>query len=154
MSDPASVVADADVLAADLFADGRAREAMDLIRAHDWLTLLASEALLDDAEAVIATLAEADLASAWRDRVETRATLVDHPAGDHPGLATAVAGDAGHLLALDGELTSAAANVALSGRVQTSVRTPAAFVHVFDAPSLYEAVEGGAYPGPDRDPRD
>jgi hypothetical protein len=37
--------------------------------------------------------------------------------------------------------------------MQVSVRPPAAFVALFDAESLYEAVVGGEYPGPDRDPR-
>ena len=37
--------------------------------------------------------------------------------------------------------------------METSVRQPQAFVTVFDAGALYEAMEGGAYPGPDRDPR-
>ncbi|UWG48884.1 PIN domain [Halanaeroarchaeum sp. HSR-CO] len=151
--DPASVVADADVLAADLFVDGRARAAMDLVRSHDWMTLVASEALLDDAESVIAELGDEHLATDWRERVEAEASIVDHPAEDHPALAAALAGSAGHLLTLDESLASPGTNAALSARVQTSVRLPDAFVSMFDAASLYEAVKGGSYPGPDRDPR-
>ncbi|MGM0399281.1 MAG: DUF7384 family protein [Halobacteriota archaeon] len=151
--DPASVVADADVLAADLFVDGRARAAVDLVRAHDWMTLVASEALLDDAESVVAELGDDRLAADWRERIEAEASIVEHPAEDHPALAAALAGSAGHLLTLDESLASPGTNAALSARVQTSVRLPDAFVSMFDAASLYEAVEGGTYPGPDRDPR-
>lgn len=151
--DPASVVADADVLAADTFLDGASRAALDLVREHSWMTLVASEPLLDEARTVIADLGNHELASAWRERIEGEAVIVDHPEGDHPALAAALAGDAAHLLTLDESLASPGANAALSGRVKTSVRLPDAFVSMFDAASLYEAVEGGAYPGPDRDPR-
>ncbi|ERH12524.1 MAG: hypothetical protein J07HB67_01544 [halophilic archaeon J07HB67] len=34
-----------------------------------------------------------------------------------------------------------------------SVREPRAFATLFDPESLYPAVVGGEYPGPDRDPR-
>lgn len=151
--DPASVVADADVLAADLFVDGRAREAIDILRAHDWMTLVASEVLLEDAESVIAELGGGRLAEDWRERIEAEVSLVDHPSQDHPALATALAGSAGHLLTLDESLASPGTNAALSARVKTSVRLPDAFVSMFDAASLYEAVADGSYPGPDRDPR-
>lgn len=151
--DPASVVVDADVLAADLLVGGSAREAVDLVREHTWMTLVASDPLLDDTEAVIAALADDDLAADWRERVDAEATVVEHPAGDHPALAAALAGGAGHLLTLDESLASAGSNVALSARVPTSIRLPEAFVRIFDAASLYEAVEGGEYPGPDVNPR-
>jgi hypothetical protein len=152
--DPASVVADADVLAADLFVGGAAREALDLVREHSWMTLVASDPLLDDAEAVVADLGDEALARDWRERIEAEATLVEIPSGDHPAVASALVGDAGHLLTLDETLSSAGSNVSLSARVPTSIRRPEAFVHVFDAASLYAAVEGDEYPGPDRDPRD
>lgn len=151
--DPARFVADADVLAADLFVDGPAREAIDLARAHDWVTLVASESLLSDAEYTIETLGDADLALSWRDRIDDLATLVSHPEGDHPGLASAVAGDARHLLTLEDEFASVRSNVALQGRVAVSIRHPAAFVSLFDPASMYQVVVGGDYPGPDRDPR-
>lgn len=150
---PARFVADADVLAADLFVDGPARVAVDLARAHDWVTLVASRPLLSEAEYVIEALGDAQLAAAWRDRIDDLATLVSHPDGDHPGLASAVAGDARHLLTLESELASARSNVALQGRVDVSIRHPAAFVSLFDPESMYEVVVGGEYPGPDRDPR-
>jgi predicted nucleic acid-binding protein len=149
----ARVVADADVLAADLLVGGAAREAMDVVRGHSWVTLLASDPLLDDATAVIADLADDALAADWRERVERERIRVDHPAGDHPALATAYRGEAAHVLSFDGGLTSAGANRSLQSHMQVSVRPPAAFVALFDAESLYEAVVGGEYPGPDRDPR-
>ncbi|MFB6082005.1 MAG: hypothetical protein ABEJ67_04205 [Halanaeroarchaeum sp.] len=151
--DPASVVADADVLAADLFGEETARAAMDRIREHSWVTLVASDPLLDDAAAVVAALADADLAADWRERVSAEARIVEHPDGDHPAFAAALHGEAAHVLSLDESLTSAAGNVAISARVRTSVRTPDAFVRIFDPEALYEAVEGGSYPGPDTPPR-
>lgn len=151
--DPAAVVPDADVLAADLLVGGPSRAAMDLLRSHSWLTLVTTAPLLADAEAVVETLADADLARDWRDRIDETATVVDQPAGDHPAFAAALHGEAAHVLSLDPALTSAEHNVALSTRVAASVRTPEAFVRIFDAASLYEAVEGGTYDGPDSDPR-
>jgi len=151
--DPASVVADADVLAADLLVDGAAREALDLVRSHSWIDLVASDPLLDDAEALIASLADADLAADWRERMEAERRSVAHPEGDHPGLASALHGDAAHLLSFDANLTSAAAGVGLQGHVSVSVRPPKAFLAVFDAKSLYESLDERDYSGPDRDPR-
>jgi hypothetical protein len=150
---PTRIVADADVLAADLFVGGPAREALDSIRAHSWLALVASDALLADAEAVVADLADPDLAADWRAAIEKLREPVGHPAGDHPALASALRGGAMHVLSLDEGLQSAAAAAAVRGRVETSIRSPRAFAAVFDARSLYEAVEDGDYPGPDRDPR-
>ncbi|WP_159902770.1 DUF7384 family protein [Salinirussus salinus] len=150
---PARVVADADVLAADLLSGGAAREALDAARSHSWVDLVASDPLLDDAEAVVAALADAELAADWRQRVERERVPVEHAAGDHPALASAYEGNAAHVLSFDEGLTSAGANLSLKPHVQVSVRTPAAFVALFDPAALYEAVEGGEYPGPDRDPR-
>jgi len=150
----ARVVADADVLAADLLVGGAAREALDHVRRHSWVTLLASDPLLDDAEAVVADLAAPDLAAEWRDRVETLRSPVEHPAGDHPGLASAYRGDAAHLLTLDGDLRSAEANLGMQPHVDLSVRSPDAFARLFDPERVYPAVVGGAYPGPNRDPRE
>jgi hypothetical protein len=150
---PARIVADADVLAADLFVDGDARRALDLVREHSWVVLVASDRLLDDAEAVIETLGDATLASDWREKVETLREPVDHPAGDHPGLASAYQGGAMHLLSFDERLGSVQAGANLQGRVPLSIRHPKAFATLFDADSLYREVVGGDYPGPDRDPR-
>ena len=152
-ADPTRVAADADVLAADLLVGGPARAAMDLLREHSWLTLVASDPLLDDAEAVVETLADAGLAADWRERIAAEREAVTHAAGDHPGLASAVAGEAAHLLTLEGDLGGARANLSLQPRVRLSVRTPDAFVATFDAAALYEATQDGDYPGPDRDPR-
>jgi len=151
-TDPTRLVADADVLAADLLVGGPAREALDYVRAHDWLTLIASDPLLDDAEAVIAALADDDLATAWRRRIGTDCRPVDQPEGDHPALASAIAGDAGHVLTFDGRLTGPEAGVSLR-RYDLSVRPPAAFVSVFDPAALYEGFVGESYSGPDADPR-
>ena len=153
-ADPTRVVADADVLAADLLVGGDARAALDHVRRHSWLTLVASDALLDDAEAVIADLADADLAADWRDRIEREREPVDHPDDDHPALASAYRGEAPHLLTFDESLRSAEAGLSLQPRVSISVRSPDAFATVFDAESLYEATQDGEYPGTDRDPRD
>jgi hypothetical protein len=166
-ADPARVVADADVLAADLLrggpavADpdastdgGAARAAMDLLREHSWTTLVATDPLLDDAEAVIADLADPALAADWRARVADWATVVEQEPGDHPGLAAVHRGGAAHLLTYDEGLGSAGAGLNLPVRV--SVRHPRAFCRVFDAAGLWAAIhdrDPAAYPGPDRDPR-
>lgn len=152
---PARVVADADVLAADLLCgpDGDARAALDHVRRHSWVTLVASEALLDDATAVVRDLADAALAADWRTRLEDECELVEHPDGDHPALAAAYRGGAAHLLSYDDRLRSAKTAASLSRHTSLSVRPPDAFAHLFDAESLYPVVEDGAYPGPDRDPR-
>ncbi|WP_435333992.1 PIN domain-containing protein [Haloarchaeobius sp. TZWWS8] len=154
MSESATrVVADADVLAADLLVGGASRDALDHVRSHSWLTLVASEQLLDDAEAVIATLADAELAADWRARVEDWCELVDHPTGDHPALASAYQGSAAHVLSFDEGLGSVEAGTSLNAKLSVSVRPPDAFARLFDAESLYEGVIGGDYPGPDRDPQ-
>ena len=150
---PARVVADADVLAADLLVDGPAREALDALRRHSWTTLVASDPLLADAEAVIAEVADPRRAADWRGKLAEWRESVDHPAGDHPALASAYHGGAMHLLSFDEDLTSVAAGAGLRGRVPVSVRDPRAFAAVFDAERLYPEAVGGAYPGPDRDPR-
>lgn len=154
MSEASSrVVADADVLAADLLVGGPAREALDHVRRHSWLVLLASEQLLDDTEAVVAELADPALAAAHRERLESVTDRVDHPAGDQPALATAYRGEAGHLLSYDESLRSAKTGLAVQPHADLSVRPPDAFARLFDPASLYELVEGGRYPGPDSDPR-
>ncbi len=153
MSDPTRVVADADVLAADLLVGGAAREALDRVRGHSWVTLVASDALLSDAEATIAALADEELASDWRDRIGGEREAVDHPEGDHPGLASAYRGDAAHLLSYDDSLRSAEAGLSIQPHADLSVRPPDAFARLFDAASLYDATHDGEYPGPDRDPR-
>ncbi|NHN46831.1 hypothetical protein G9464_04375 [Halostella sp. JP-L12] len=151
--DPTRVVADADVLAADLLVGGAAREALDHVRRHSWVDLAASDRLLDDAEAVVVELAGSDLAADWRDRIEAERVAVDHPPDDHPGLASAYRSGAAHLLSFDETLRSAKTGLSLQPYQGLSVRTPDAFAKIFDAASLYEATRDGEYPGPDRDPR-
>jgi hypothetical protein len=59
-----------------------------------------------------------------------------------------------HVLSYDDRLLSAKAGAALGSRLSVSARNPGAFAALFDAESLYKAVEGGEYPGPDRNPRE
>ncbi|MFC4249278.1 hypothetical protein ACFOZ7_20490 [Natribaculum luteum] len=150
---PARVVADADVLAADLLVGGDAREALDHVRRHSWAELVASDPLLAETEALVADLADPDLAADHRARLEDERVRVEHPEGDHPALASAYRGTAAHLLSYDEGLRSAKAGLTLQPRISVSVRPPDAFARLFDAESLYEAVEGSTYPGPDVDPR-
>ena len=152
-ANPARIVADADVLAADLLVGGPARAALDHARRHDWVVLLASDPLLDEAQAVIAALADDDLAAAWRERIERERVTVTHPEGDHPALASAYQGEAAHLLTFDDDLSSAATNRSLQTHMTLSIRSPDAFARLFDPESLYESLHDDEYPGPDRDPR-
>ncbi|MFP8951575.1 hypothetical protein ACLI4Z_01200 [Natrialbaceae archaeon A-arb3/5] len=151
---PARVVADADVLAADLFADGDAREALDHVRRHSWVDLVASDPLLEQTERLVAQLADPELAADHRERLEAERVAVEHPEDDHPALASAYRGEAAHLLTYNDDLTSAKAGLSMQPRLSISARPPDAFARLFDPESLYEAVEGGEYPGPDRDPRE
>ena len=150
---PSRVVADADALAADLLLGGDAREALDALRSHAWTTLVASDPLLDDAEAVIASLADRELAADWRDAVEAWREPVAQPPGDHPALASAYRGGAMQVVSLDPSLTGPGAAAGLRDRMPVSVREPRAFAAVFDPAKLYPDAVGGEYPGPDRDPR-
>ncbi len=151
---PARVVADADVLAADLLCGGAARDALDLVRAHSWVTLAASDPLLTDAQTVIARLTDTDLAEAWRERIDGLRTRVEHSPNDHPALASAAAGEAAHVLSFDDSLRRAKTGVRIREHVATSVKHPRGFCRRFDPETLYPAVVSGEYPGPDRDPRD
>lgn len=153
MVDPTRVVADADVLMADLLVGGPSRRALDHVRRHSWMTLIVSGPLLDDAESGIGRLSDPEFAADWRTRVAALATTVEHPAGDHPALGCVRAAAAAHLLSLNPELTGAATNRSLQRWVDVSVRSPDAFDRLFDPSSLYEVAVGGEYPGPDRDPR-
>ena len=150
---PARVVADADVLAADLFVGGPAREALDALRPHAWTTLVASDPLLDDAEAVIAALANDGLAADWREAVEAWREPVAQSAGDHPALASAYRGGAMQVVSLDPALTGPQAAAGLRDRMPVSVREPLAFATVFSPARLYPEAVGGEYSAPDRDPR-
>jgi hypothetical protein len=149
---PARVVADADVLAADLLVGGPARAALDRVREHSWVALVGSDPLLDDAAGVIGTLADAALARAWHERLDP-ALRVAPPPGDHPALAAAFHGSAAHVLAFDEALRGARAGATIRARVATSVKHPAGFARLFDPAALHETVVGGAYSGPDCDPR-
>lgn len=153
MAEIARVVADSDVLAADLLVGGSAREALDVVRSHSWISLVASDPLLADARAVIAELASEELAAAWYETIEPERRAVDHPPEDHPALASAYHGNAAHVLSFDDQLGSAKAGITIKERMETSVKHPDAFVSIFDAERLYETLFDEPYPGPDRSPR-
>lgn len=153
MTEITRVVAGADVLAADLLVGGDARDALDIVRTHSWIELIASDPLLADAQAVIATLATDTLASDWRETIETERLAVEQPSEDHPALASAYYGEAAHILSFDEQLQSAKTGATLKQHVETSVKHPDAFVHLFDPEQLHEAVFDKPYPGPDREPR-
>jgi hypothetical protein len=150
---PARVVADADVLAADICVGGDARGALEPLYRHSWTTLVASDPLVDDAAAVIQSVADRSLAADWRELIDGWREPVDQPAGDHPALASAYRGGAMHILSFDGGLTASGTGLALHERFPVSVRQPDAFALLFDPESLYAEVHDDAYPGPDREPR-
>ncbi|MDY6818079.1 MAG: hypothetical protein SVG88_05390 [Halobacteriales archaeon] len=147
------VVADADVLAADLFIDGPAREALDIVRRHSWLTLVTSDPLLADARTLIAELGDQSLATDWEVKIRSLCECIEHPEGDHPALAAAYHGRAVHILSFDDNLRSARTGASIRPYVETSVKHPQGFARLFDPASLYPEVVGGEYPGPDRNPR-
>lgn len=147
------IVADADVLAADLLVGDGARDALDYVRRHSWVHLVASDHLLAQARALIGEFAPSELAEEWYTTVADDRLRVEHPPEDHPALASAYRGDANHLLTLDGELTGAGANLSLQSHMSVSIRTPDAFAMLFDPEPVYESEFEAPYPGPDRDLR-
>lgn len=151
--EPTRVVVDADAFAADLLVGGAARDALNLLRSHAWTTLVASDRLLDDAEATIASLSDPKLAADWRAAVAPWREPVAQPPGDHPALASAYRGGAMQVVSLDPALTGPRAAAGLRDRLPVSVREPRAFATVFDPAKLYPEAVGGEYLGPDRDPR-
>lgn len=153
MAEITRVVADADVLAADLLVgEGSARDALDIVRAHSWIELVASDPLLADARTIISTLATDALANDWRETIETERLAVEQSPTDHPAIASAYNGEAAHILSFDEQLQSAKAGATLKQHVDTSVKHPDAFVHLFDPEQLHEIVFDEPYHGPDRDP--
>lgn len=150
MTEIARVVADSDVLTADLLVGGSAREALDLVRSHSWVELVASDALLSDARELIAELTSEELATEWHETIDAERIAVDHPPDDHPALASAYNGNAAHVLSFDEQLGSANAGLTIKKRVETSVKHPDAFVTLFDPEQLYETLFDEPYPGPDR----
>jgi predicted nucleic acid-binding protein len=151
--DPTRVVADADVLAADLLVGGPARDAMDVLRSHSWLELVATDPLLEATRAVVESLADRALADEWRAAIDDLAVVVEQPPDDRPALAAAYRGDASQIVTFDERLRSAEAGAALRGLFEVSVRSPEAFLAVVDPAALYELAFEGTYPGPDREPR-
>lgn len=150
---PTRIVADADVLAADCCVGGPSRTVLSELYRHSWMTLIASDQLLDDAESVIETVASPSLAEEWRELIEAWREPAEHPADDHPAVGSAYRGGAMHVLSFDDKLTSSAAGARLNNYVPISVRQPDAFRLLFDAERLYESEHATAYPGADREPR-
>ena len=148
--DPTRIVADSDVLVADLLVGGPSRDVMDVLRSHSWLEPIATEPLLAAAEAVIASLADATLAGEWRATAEDLLSVVEQPAGDRPALAAAYRGNASQIVTLDDRLRSASTGANLRGLFEVSVRSPEAFLSVVDPEPLYELAFDASYPGPDR----
>lgn len=151
--DPTHVVADADVLASDLLVGGPARDAMDVVRSHSWLELIATEPLLAETRDVVESLADQSLADDWRAAIDELAVVVEQPPADRPALAAAYRGDASQIVTFDDRLRSAEAGATLRGLFEVSVRSPNAFLAVVDPATLYELAFEGPYPGPDREPR-
>lgn len=149
---PTRVVADADVLAADLLVGGDARRALEVVWQHPWMTLVASDPLLAETELLIDELTTG-VAADWRALLENWREPVTHPPGDHPALASAYRGGAMHLLSFDGKLNTSKTATTLSQRFPVSVREPAAFSQLFDPESLYQTVSSESYSGPERSPR-
>lgn len=152
--DPTRTVADIDVLTADLLIGRDAREAIDLFRAHSWLSLLATVELLDEAHLVIETLTDTTLADDWREHIEQLVTVVEPTTRGHPALVAAAAGNAATILSLDDAFQSAAAGTALRSSLQASMKSPTAFLAIVDPADLYDTLYGDPYPGPDQHPRD
>jgi hypothetical protein len=154
---PTSIVVDSDVLVADFLcgSESNARQAVEILWTHSWMTLFASDPLLTDAEAVIATVTTDQLAREWRSHMTDWCSIVTHPSADHPALSTAYRGGAMHILSFDDRLQSAQAGASLRGQFPVSVRDPAAYAAIFSPERLYSATvsETDTYPGPDRAPR-
>lgn len=149
----ARVVADVDVLAADLFLDESARAALDIVRSHSWITLLASESLINETTTLIEQRSSNTLAERWAHKIQQLTTIVEHPPRDHPALASAIRGNAAHVLSHDPTMSSAQTGAALQSHGNISVKPPDAFVRLFDPQTAYEHITGTEYPGPDRPPR-
>lgn len=155
---PTSVVVDADVFVADFLcgSDTDARQAIEILWTHSWMTLFASNPLLTDAQALIATLATDQLAREWRAHMTDWCSIVTHPPADHPALATAYRGGAMHILSFNDQLRSVQAGASLRGQFPVSVRDPAAYTAVFSPDQLYNATvsdtdtDTDTYPGPNR----
>lgn len=130
--DPTRVVADADVLAADLLVDGDARVALNRIRDSETLTLVVTEGLLSDARGIVADLGDPSLATDWERRARADFSLVEPTLSGHPALVAAEAGNAATLLSHDERLQGAAAGVAIRQHVDTSVKSPGAFVSLLE----------------------
>lgn len=134
--DPMRVVADVDVLAADVFLDGSARAAVSLIRESPDLTLVVTDDLLTEARDLIADFTDDSVAAAWERCARTDFHVVDPSSSGHPALVAAEAGDAATVLTHDEQFQTASAGVAIRTYVETSVKSPEAFVALVERSSF------------------
>ena len=126
------VVVDSEVLAEDAKGEKSAKVAMEIIRECQWIVLVASIPLLDEAQKMVEMELGMELAKKWRVSTESVCEIVDHPKRDHPALASAYMGNAQHIISRDQRLTSVKAGVAIRAKVETSVKKPEAFVNLFE----------------------
>lgn len=149
------IVVDVDVLAADLLCGGLPRECIDIIRSHSWLELVVTEQLLEETQTVISRLTESSLADAWSRKMDDwdQVHIVDQPPDDYPALAAAYQGQVPHLVSMNERLQSIQAGMELQSRLTVSIRSPAAFVQVYDPGAIYGLIYEDEYEGPDQDAR-
>lgn len=139
--DPTRIVADSDVLAADLLVGGSARKALDMIRTHEFLSLITTDTILLETQRIIEALADADLAEDWGSRARVEFTVIKPSGGGHPAFEAAATSNAATVLSLDERLQSMRAGVAIRDHVATSVKSPQAFVAMVDPKALKIAIE-------------
>lgn len=139
--DPTRVVADTDVLAADLLVGGSAREAIDMIRTHDFLSLITTDTILLETHRIIETLTEKGLADDWLSRARRDFPVVEPDGSGQPAIEAAAASNAATVLSLEERLLSTQAGLTIRDHVATSVRSPRAFVAMVDPAALKVALE-------------
>ncbi len=126
------VVVDSEVLAESAKGEKSAKMSMEIIRKCQWIVLVASTPLLDEAQKKVEMELGMELGKKWRVDTEDVCEIVDHPEGDHPALASAYVGNAQHIISRDENLTSAKAGVNIRTKIETSVKKPDAFVNLFE----------------------
>ncbi|MFB6186889.1 MAG: hypothetical protein ABEI86_08495 [Halobacteriaceae archaeon] len=151
--DKTTFVIDSDVLIADLLIDGKARQALDLLRSHSWITVSISPELITECTTVLAEFIDDAVVNAWEEKITTFGNCVTPTATGNRALACAKEADAAHVITYDQRLLGVKAGVNMKPYVETSVKTPDSFLSIFEPEQLYEAVYDSPYEGPDQDPR-
>jgi hypothetical protein len=146
----ARVALDLPVLIGDLCGVGAAHEVGERLRAHGWIEPVIAASTAARIQSALATEVGAVAADRWEAATQ-QLQVIGVPGGDHTALGAAYRGGARHLVTDDPAVLSPAAGATLGPRVGLSARTPAAFLQVYDPAAAYEALFGGAYPGPDAD---